>query len=166
MLNETYTYKEIRQQPKIWKETRDIISSLDQNFIKFVEKVNNYANGKPVKVYFTGAGSSAYVGDILRLAKRNEFSQNWDFENVSTTHFVTNPLAFIDEGIVYVFVSFARSGNSPETKGTIKLANQLTNDVFHIFLTNNKDGFLGTYEDSNIFKIILLLIVNLLKSFN
>ncbi|MES3714473.1 SIS domain-containing protein [Staphylococcus ureilyticus] len=155
MLYETDTYKEIRQQPKMWKETQDIIAMLRQNFTEFVEKINNYADGKPVKVYFTGAGSSAYVGDILRLAKSNKFSQNWNFENVSTTHFVTNPLAFIEEGIVYVFVSFARSGNSPETKGTIKLANQLTDDVFHIFITNNKDGFLGTYEDSNIFKIIL-----------
>ena len=155
MLNETSTYKEIRQQPKIWKETEGIVASSKQEFVDFVNKVNEHADGKPVKVYFTGAGSSAYVGDILRLAKSNKFSEGWDFENVSTTHFVTNPLSFIEEGTVYVFVSFARSGNSPETKGTIEIADQLADKAFHIFITNNKDGFLGTYENDNIFKIIL-----------
>ena len=41
MLNETSTYKEIRQQPKIWKETEGIVASSKQEFVDFVNKLMN-----------------------------------------------------------------------------------------------------------------------------
>ncbi|MCY1585331.1 SIS domain-containing protein [Staphylococcus pettenkoferi] len=155
MLHETHTYKEIRQQPEMWRRTRNIVADRQHDFDAFVTRINDYADGRPVKVLFTGAGSSAYVGDTLRLSEINQLHPGWEFENVSTTHFVTNPQSFIESNKVYVVVSFARSGNSPETKGTVELANQITPHVFHIFITNNKDGFLAQYEADNIFRIVL-----------
>lgn len=157
MLHDTYTYKEIRQQPTVWSKTKQQVEALKEDFQQFVDKVNDFAQGRLVKVLFTGAGSSAYVGDMLRLSKINQNGFNWEFENVSTTHFVTDPASFIEQDKVYVVVSFARSGNSPETKGTVNLANELTDNIFHIFITNNKDGFLSQYDTDkdNVFKIVL-----------
>lgn len=155
MLKKTYTYSEIKQQPEMWKETEQIVANIKPKFEAFIKNIENNATGK-LKVLFTGAGSSAYVGDILRNAVSPKVLEKWDFESVSTTHIVTSPDIYIDEDTTYLIVSFARSGNSPETKATIELIEQLSDKANHLFITNNKDGYLATYEDEDsVFKVIL-----------
>lgn len=152
----TDTYREIKQQPSVWRKTFNIIKNKETEFQRFMDDIEQNRDTPKLKVIFTGAGSSAYVGDIVRMAVNPEKFLQWDFESVPTTHFVTNPEVYIDDKTTYVVVSFARSGNSPETQGTVELFNQLSKHVHHIFITNNKDGFLGKYpNDSNIFKVIL-----------
>jgi tagatose-6-phosphate ketose/aldose isomerase len=155
MLEQTYTYKEIMQQPEMWRRTFDIVEGLKNKFYQFIEFIENNATQKKFKVLYTGAGSSAYVGDVLRFAKTTKSFEKWDFENISTTHFVTNPENVIQDDTTYLIVSFARSGNSPETKATVEMAEQLSDNVYQLFITNNKDGFLAQYESDNIFKVIL-----------
>lgn len=156
MLNETYTYQEIKQQPDMWRRTADIVAQKQDAFETFMHHMISNNKDKKLKVIFTGAGSSAYVGDIARMACATEKFTQFDFESVPTTHFVTSPEVYIDDATAYLIVSFARSGNSPETKATVEIANQLTDNAYHLFITNNKDGFLGTVEESErIFKIVL-----------
>lgn len=152
----TDTYREIHQQPSVWKQTYNIINEAQDNFKCFIKDIEQNATTPKLKVVFAGAGSSAYVGDIARMTVDNNKFPKWGFESIPTTHFVTNPDTYIDNQTTYLVVSFARSGNSPETKGTVELFNQLSEHVYHLFITNNKDGFLGRYEDSdNAFKVIL-----------
>ncbi|RXY90194.1 tagatose-6-phosphate ketose isomerase, partial [Salmonella sp. 3DZ2-4SM] len=137
------TYSEIKQQPEMWQLTEEIIKDIKSDFDEFIKDIEKNATGK-LKVLFTGAGSSAYVGDILRTAIDTKHMPKWDFESVPTTHFVTSPEAYIDSETTYLIVSFARSGNSPETKATIDLVEQLSDNVHHLFITNNKSGYLAT----------------------
>lgn len=157
MLNKTDTYTEIRQQPEMWEKTANIISELKNQFDEFIKSIEKETTGK-VKVLFTGAGSSAYVGDILKHAIDKSMHDNLEFESVSTTDFVTSPEVFMDKDTTYLIISFARSGNSPETKATIEISEQLSDKVYHLFVTNNKCGYLATYEGddtSKVFKVIL-----------
>ena len=145
MLNTTDTYSEIKQQPEMWQLTEEIIRETKSDFDEFIKDIEKNTTGK-LKVLFTGAGSSAYVGDILRTAIDTKQMPKWDFESVPTTHFVTSPNTYIDSETTYLIVSFARSGNSPETKATIDLIEQLSGNVYHLFITNNKSGYLATEE--------------------
>lgn len=88
LLNTTDTYSEIKQQPEMWQLTEEIIKDIKSDFDKFIKDIEENATGK-LKVLFTGAGSSAYVGDILRTAIDTKHMPKWDFESVPTTHFVT-----------------------------------------------------------------------------
>ncbi|MEB6570826.1 SIS domain-containing protein [Staphylococcus auricularis] len=157
MLEHTHTYREIKQQPQTLKQTYDIVQSKKDAFNQFMKNIAQQQSDKKLKVLFTGAGSSAYVGDIARIACRTGQFQQFDFESVPTTHFVTDPQVYIDDQTAYLVVSFARSGNSPETKATVEIANQCSDHLYHLFVTNNKDGFLGAYDESanNIFKVVL-----------
>lgn len=155
MLEQTHTYKEIMQQPEMWQRTYDIVEGLKDRFQQFIEHIENNAEHKKFKVLYTGAGSSAYVGDVLRFAQTSSFLKNWDFENISTTHLVTNPENIIQDETTYLIVSFARSGNSPETKATVEMAEQLLDNVYQLFVTNNKEGFLAQYDRDNVFKVVL-----------
>lgn len=155
LLNTTDTYSEIKQQPEMWQLTEEIIKDIKPDFDAFILDIERKSNGK-LKVLFTGAGSSAYVGDILRTAIDTKHMPKWEFESVPTTHFVTSPDTYIDSDTTYLVVSFARSGNSPETKATIDLIEQLSDNVHHLFITNNKSGYLATEESLNrVFKVIL-----------
>ncbi|MDU0465469.1 SIS domain-containing protein [Staphylococcus chromogenes] len=156
MLNHTDTYKEIKQQPEMWRRTADIVAQKVESFKAFIKPIEDANQGKKLKVLFTGAGSSAYVGDVARMACHSDFLKAFEFESVPTTHFVTNPEVYIQEDTAYLIVSFARSGNSPETKGTVEIANQLTKHAYHLYITNNKEGFLGASEENDhVFKIVL-----------
>lgn len=119
----TDTYREIQQQPSVWKKTFDIVNDVSADFKRFIEAIEQHESTDKFKVIFTGAGSSAYVGDIARMAVDNNKFPKWSFESVPTTHFVTNPGTYIDDATTYLVVSFARSGNSPETQGTVELFN-------------------------------------------
>ena len=156
MLYQTDTYKEIKQQPDMWRCTADIVSQKVEHFKMFIKQIEERNKGKKLKVLFTGAGSSAYVGDVARMACQSDILKAFDFESVPTTHFVTNPEVYINDDTAYLIVSFARSGNSPETKATVEIANQLTKNAYHLYLTNNKEGFLGLSEENDhVFKIVL-----------
>lgn len=156
MLKNTHTYNEIKQQPEMWQKTFDIIQERQAAFKDFIEQMVKNNSTKRLKVLFTGAGSSAYVGDVARMARNIDHLTEFEFESVPTTHFVTNPEVYINDETAYLIVSFARSGNSPETKATVEIANQLTDHAYHLFVTNNKDGFLGqSQETDHVFKIVL-----------
>lgn len=157
VLHDTHTYREIKQQPATLKKTYDLVQEQQARFKNFIAKIEQENQGKKLKVLFTGAGSSAYVGDVARMARNTDVLPNFEFESVPTTHLVTDPQLYIDQQTAYLLVSFARSGNSPETKATVEIANQLSSHVYHLFITNNKDGFLGAYNESvnNVFKVIL-----------
>lgn len=156
MLKETNTYNEIKQQPEMWKRTYEIVQNKKSKFEKFIEQIINANPQKRLKVLFTGAGSSAYVGDVARIACNTQTLESFEFESVPTTHFVTNPEVYINDDTAYLIVSFARSGNSPETKATVDIVNQLTDSAYHLYITNNEEGFLGaSAENEHVFKIVL-----------
>jgi tagatose-6-phosphate ketose/aldose isomerase len=62
---------------------------------------------------------------------------------ISTTTLVTHFKTYVDCNIPLLLISFARSGNSPESVAAVDLANSLCDEVHHIAITCNETGKLA-----------------------
>ncbi|CCQ96027.1 tagatose-6-phosphate ketose/aldose isomerase [[Clostridium] ultunense Esp] len=151
-LNGLNTATEIFNQPDLWIETLNIIESNQEEISKFVKAKIEKEN---LRIIFTGAGTSAYVGEILTpfLNKKRK----WDFQAIPSTDIVANPEMYLKKDIPTIMVSFARSGNSPESIASYNLANKLIDDISHVFITCNKEGELANISDKE--EDILLLLM-------
>ena len=148
MTQDFHTYKEIRQQPRVWRKAYDIIRSRKAEIQDFL----NANLDKDFTIVLTGAGTSAYIGDALEPAlsrvKRG-------VRAIATTDIITDPGLYFDENSKVLLVSFARSGNSPESVGAVKAVEKTAGKVAHIFITCNENGELAKMKGSNILTILL-----------
>lgn len=134
------TVREIESQPNIWLEAFDLYKNQEKDIKNFLDELKN-KYGK-VKVIFTGAGTSAYVGDVLFPHLKKLEDENFSFEAIATTDIVSNPEDYLQD-VPTLLVSFARSGNSPESLQAVNLANKLIKNIHHLAITCAKDGKLA-----------------------
>lgn len=133
-----YTYSEIMQQPLMWQREFDRIKAERKQIETFV---NRYIDGG-YEVIFTGAGTSAYIGDVLEVAVADTIFRG--ARSVATTDLITHPTAYFSPEKKVLLISFARSGNSPESMGAVTLADSICGDnIAHIFITCNEKGRLA-----------------------
>lgn len=133
-----YTYSEIMQQPLMWQREFDRIKAERKQIETFV---NRYVDGG-YEVIFTGAGTSAYIGDVLEVAVADTIFRG--ARSVATTDLITHPTAYFSPEKKVLLISFARSGNSPESMGAVTLADSICGDnIAHIFITCNEKGRLA-----------------------
>lgn len=133
-----YTYSEIMQQPRMWQREFDRIKADRKQIETFV---NRYVDGG-YEVIFTGAGTSAYIGDVLEVAVADTVFRG--ARSVATTDLITHPTAYFSPEKKVLLISFARSGNSPESMGAVTLADTICGDnIAHIFITCNEKGRLA-----------------------
>lgn len=137
-----HTSKEIAQQPDVWKETFEILKRDREEIISFIKEVKD--KYKQIRIILTGAGTSAFVGEtIMPYLKQTMNKQNIIIESIPTTDIVSNPHYYLDAASPTIMISFARSGNSPESLAAIHLAEQIIEHFYGIILTCNKDGLLA-----------------------
>ena len=111
------TTREIYQQPSVWKETARLYQERKAEIKAFLEKIGQEHDY--IKVILTGAGTSAYVGDTLvPYLQEVHDERHWNFQSIATTDIVAHPQTYLKKGVPTVLVSFARSGNSPESVAT------------------------------------------------
>lgn len=151
-LKANYTANEIYQQPELWKETLNIVKNNKDAIFKFLNKNLNKDN---VRIILTGAGTSAYVGDTIYLYLAKKLGKKVDA--IATTDFVSNPDEYIDENVPTILVSYARSGNSPESVGTYDLFEKKVSNLAHIVVTCNKDGQLAKKSQEKEGNLVLLM---------
>jgi len=89
---------------------------------------------------FLGAGSSAFVGDALVPAA---MAHGIDARSVPTTDVVSHPQTWLGHGGGF-YVSFARSGDSPESLAAIDLAVRLHPQAGQVGITCNAEGKMAT----------------------
>jgi tagatose-6-phosphate ketose/aldose isomerase len=129
------TILEIGQQPDAWRE---VAARSDERAAEFLRDIA----GRPdLRVILTGAGSSAFAGEIAAPALRRHLRRRVDA--AATTDIVASPLDYLEPHTPTLLVSFGRSGNSPESVATTELADELVDDVWHLILTCDRDGELG-----------------------
>lgn len=135
--NDAYnTYYEIFQQAEKWREVYRLYEQRKEKIEEFLAKV-----GSDVKIIFTGAGTSEYVGNIL-----NEYLKSlgtYNFSSIATTDLVSCPYLHFAKNQKTLLVSFARSGNSPESLAAVKLGEQIVDDFYNIAITCAPDGKLA-----------------------
>lgn len=135
--NDAYnTYYEIFQQAEKWREVYRLYEQRKEKIEEFLAKV-----GSDVKIIFTGAGTSEYVGNIL-----NEYLKSlgtYNFSSIATTDLVSCPYLHFAKNQKTLLVSFARSGNSPESLAAVKLGEQIVDDFYNMAITCAPDGKLA-----------------------
>jgi tagatose-6-phosphate ketose/aldose isomerase len=133
------TVLEINQQPGVWRTTLMKLSTEREAIRSFLGSPG--PDGKSTSVILSGAGSSEYVGRSIEAALRQKL--NREVATVPTTHFVTHCDSVFLPNRGYVLVSFARSGNSPESVATFVRVGEQFPRVKHIVITCNRDGELA-----------------------
>ena len=133
-----YTAREMCQQPDAWEETVELLRQQEERIRAFLGPLLV----KPeLRIIFTGAGTSAYAGDIIAPWLREKTGR--DILSIATTDIVSAPHQFLHDGRPTVLVSFARSGDSPESIGAFDLAEQLVENIYQIVITCNAEGALA-----------------------
>ncbi|AQP53407.1 tagatose-6-phosphate ketose isomerase [Vagococcus penaei] len=151
------TTREISQQPTLWRETLAIFNANQVRINQFLDTLRSQVSDK-VRVIFTGAGTSAYVGDVIRPhLMRFGNTDAYQFEAIPTTDIVSAPRNYFKANEPTLLVSFARSGNSPESVAAIELANELIDNVKHLIISCAPDGKLAinASDDANSYVILM-----------
>ncbi|MBT2215988.1 SIS domain-containing protein [Virgibacillus dakarensis] len=137
----TYTANEIHQQPDVWQELVSTIFQQKESSRGFIESI--YRKHDNTRVILTGAGTSAFIGDILVPELRKQTNGKVQFEAIPTTDIVSNPNEYLLKDVPTIMVSFARSGNSPESIAAVTLGEQFIDNFYQVVITCNKDGELA-----------------------
>ena len=143
------TYREIKQQPSVWLKTYEIILSQKAGIKAFLDR---YPSDE-YEIVLTGAGTSAYIGDALAPALFGTRFRG--AKAIATTDILTLPGMYFDSRSKVLLISFARSGNSPESIGAIKAVENTVSEVAHVLITCNASGELARMKGDNILTILL-----------
>ena len=148
----TWTEKEIRQQPGCWIQS---LKNIESQRIEIDNFLTPLLQKPDLQIILTGAGTSAFIGDIIAPWLSRQTDKN--FVAVPTTDLVTNPVDYLSPHRPTLLVSFARSGNSPESVAAVDLANQLVSQSHHLIITCNEAGSL--YQNAVTSKNALALLM-------
>ncbi|MCD6593700.1 SIS domain-containing protein [Candidatus Bathyarchaeota archaeon] len=147
-----YTPKEIESQPKVWMKNFELLRDREDEIRSFIE--SKILQKKHVRVILSGAGTSGFIGLSVEGLLRKRWRR--DIEAWPTTDIVTSWDSIFLRDVETTVISFARSGNSPESVGTILLANKFLDRVNHIVVTCNRHGKLAKMVEGD--ENVLLLV--------
>ena len=125
--NCVFTSSEIAQQPELWLSLNEMLIQKKDEISAFMGRIIGPGN---IRIVFTGAGSSGFIGDALQalLAK----STGLRSESIHSTDIVTSPESYLFADVPTLLVSFARSGNSPESAGAVEYARAAVKDLYEV----------------------------------
>lgn len=138
------TRKEIWGQPGLWGKVLNKVQANKHSLQQFLE---NAFKSEDLHIILTGAGTSAFIGLSLigtyyRKTKKHTTA-------ISTTDLVTHPLDYLNAEDPVLLISFARSGNSPESVAAVKIADEVCEKVYHLIISCDKTGDLANYATSS-----------------
>jgi len=143
-LSRWQTWREIMAQPAIWTAwAADPALAAARDWL---------AQAAPDEVWFTGAGSSAYIGDMACAGLEGQPGPR--LRAVPTTDLVSRPRAYLN-GRRPLVVSFGRSGNSAETLGTLDALDALAPEAPRLNITCNGESALARRAGRNGHVIVL-----------
>jgi len=131
-----FTPREITQQPDTWGKTLRIFQAHQERICDFLDSagVRDSLEQRPA-VMLIGAGTSDYIGHALELLLR----QKWGCEvsTVASTDLLPSLEDYVVHGQRYLWISFSRSGDSPEGVAVLEQAIQFYPAVAHLLVTCN-----------------------------
>jgi len=142
-----HTLKEICQQPWTWLRTCERMIKLRDPLLPFARGIKS--------LVFTGSGSSEYAGDCVRIPLQNELGVC--VESVSGGNLLLHGAKALPRDRPGLLVSLARSGNSPESTGAVKILLESEPAYRHLIVTCNEAGSLAkTWPDRKDLLIVAL----------
>ena len=131
-----WTAQEIAHQPAVWAEATALADGSD-----IAAWIAQALADPRTRVVFTGAGTSAYIGDSLVPVVSRRWGRT--VESVPSTDLVAAPRSVFPADVPTLLVSFARSGNSPESVAAVDLADAVLPHCRHLVITCNPEGALA-----------------------
>jgi tagatose-6-phosphate ketose/aldose isomerase len=143
-----HTPQEIAQQPETWLNTLFRLKKQKREIQDFLSGagVGSSADQSPI-VYLVGAGTSDHIGQSLHHLLRSK----WQCEvvPVSSPNLLTDFPNHVIPGKRYLWISFSRSGDSPEGVAVLERALAECSNVRHILVSCNADGKMISAVKSN-----------------
>ncbi|MER0123088.1 SIS domain-containing protein [Streptococcus sp. ZJ100] len=149
------TVTEVYQQPSLWKEAYQLYHDKLEVITAFLNDIK--AKHDFVQVIFTGAGTSDFVGQTIanHLNQVND-TKRIRFITVGSVEIVARPHDYLQADIPTILVSFARSGNSPESLATVEIAKQLVDTLYQVTITCAPEGKLAQAAEGDAANLLLL----------
>jgi tagatose-6-phosphate ketose/aldose isomerase len=134
-----YTPAEIAQQPTTWESTFRIFQQHRTALAEFLAEsgCGDSPAARPT-VFLIGAGTSDYVGRCLELL----LIRLWGLEVVvvPSTSLLTHGEEWLVPNKRYLWISFSRSGDSPEGVAVLERALSTRPEIRHIVVSCNAEG--------------------------
>ncbi len=146
-----HTATEIAGQPELWINTWKKLKDEKKLISDYLKTVFLHKN---IQIILTGAGTSAFIGEVLE----GPFQKLTGIPTraIPTTNLVTHPELYFLKETPTLLISFARSGNSPESYKAVSLAKSYCNNIYNFIITCNATGKLATENyDENDFVFVL-----------
>jgi tagatose-6-phosphate ketose/aldose isomerase len=150
-----FTPREIFQQPETWGTSVQKFLRLRAQLSEFLRRAGLDRNSERPTVVLIGAGTSHYVGRALVHLLRKEWQ--CEVETIPSTDLLTNFEDLVLPRKSYLWVSFSRSGDSPEGVAVIETSLSRHPDIRHLIITCNKDGSMAQWfrEHPDVFCVVL-----------
>lgn len=132
-----WTAQEILQQPEVWSEIEALIAAQSTALSGFVDP---WLRNPDSQIILTGAGTSAHIGACVAPALTRVLHRRVDA--IPTTDLVASPESYLSAASPTLLVSFARSGNSPESVAALDILDALLPQCGHLVLTCDAQGLL------------------------
>ena len=139
-----HTLREICQQPATWLET---VSRIAAHVATVEGALDGVVASQPAgAIVLTGSGSSLYAGECLSRALQSALDM--PVQAMSAGMVLTDPRGCLTERMPSLLVSFARSGNSPESCGAVDAVRDALPACRHLVITCSGQGRLAArYRD-------------------
>ena len=147
-----WTAREIAGQPALWRATGRAVAAGRGALDDWLRPLLARAD---LRIVLTGAGSSAFIGETLAPWLRARLRRR--VEAISSTELVAAPGHYLAEDLPTLLISFARSGDSPESLAAMELADHLLGQCHHLLLTCNPDGGLAGAAEGRAERFCLLM---------
>jgi tagatose-6-phosphate ketose/aldose isomerase len=128
-----HTPAEIAQQPDTWLSTFELFKRRSAEIRGFLA-----AAGSRPAVFLVGAGTSDYIGQSLVCLLRKAWE--CDVTAVPSTDLLTHFDELVRPQQKYLWVSFSRSGDSPEGVAVLQNACRKRPDIHHLVVSCNANG--------------------------
>jgi tagatose-6-phosphate ketose/aldose isomerase len=146
------TVEEIVQQPAVWRALAGVLAAHGKRVADFLGAC---LDDPHQRVILTGAGSSAYVGEIA--AGQLNAGCAADVRALATTSLLTHHELYLDPAAPTLLVSFARSGDSPESLAAVNLVRSVVPGARFLHITCNAAGSLATQAAGDPAACVLLM---------
>lgn len=134
-----HTPAEIAQQPDTWLSTFQLFRRKRDEIAAFLALAGIHARSvsRPT-VFLVGAGTSDYIGQSLTYLLRS----HWQCEVIAvpSTDLLTHLDEFLIHGKKYLWISFSRSGDSPEGVAVLERAREQHPEIHHLVISCNANG--------------------------
>jgi tagatose-6-phosphate ketose/aldose isomerase len=151
-----HTPQEIAHQKETWQQTWNLLEERLPAIRSFLESAGIQAELKDrPTVFLIGAGTSDYIGRSLHHLLR----QRWQCEVhvVPSTDLLIDFSDYILPGQRYLWLSFSRSGDSPEGVAVLQRALSEYPQISHLVVSCNESGRMVELIQNNINSLAVLL---------